>query len=154
MGNVAMLGGCVRLLLPEGLGYLERAIASRIGATAVANIAAAREGFAGCTRQHVLAGDASIEPVPDAEQVTPHPAVFAIDDRLARQPHRLLVVRTPASSRTRARPAPSARSSARKARSRGRTARWSSTISTARAAASARVVCPVRNAVELEGVAA
>ena len=78
MGNVAMLGGCVRLLLPEGLGYLERAIASRIGATAVANIAAAREGFAGCTRQHVLAGDASIEPVPDAEQVTPHPAVFAM----------------------------------------------------------------------------
>ena len=34
MGNVAVLGACVRLLLPDGLGFLEQAIAARMGAAA------------------------------------------------------------------------------------------------------------------------
>lgn len=62
MGNVAVLGACVRLLLPEGLGCLEEAVASRMGAAADANVHAAREGYARCTRQHTLADDAPLEP--------------------------------------------------------------------------------------------
>jgi pyruvate ferredoxin oxidoreductase gamma subunit len=61
MGNVAVLGACVRLLVPHGFGFLEQAIASRVGAMAEANIAAAREGFAQCTRQHTLAGDTPVD---------------------------------------------------------------------------------------------
>ena len=57
MGNVAVLGACVKLLAPEALEFLEQAIAARMGARADANIAAAREGYARCTRQHALAGD-------------------------------------------------------------------------------------------------
>lgn len=60
MGNMAVLGACVRLLVPHGVGFLEQAIASRLGAMADANIAAAREGFAGCTRQHTLLADTPI----------------------------------------------------------------------------------------------
>ena len=57
MGNVAVLGACARLILPEGLDFLEAAIAARMGATAELNIAAAREGFARCTRQRARAAD-------------------------------------------------------------------------------------------------
>jgi 2-oxoacid:acceptor oxidoreductase gamma subunit (pyruvate/2-ketoisovalerate family)/2-oxoacid:acceptor oxidoreductase delta subunit (pyruvate/2-ketoisovalerate family) len=65
MGNVAMLGACVKLLLPDGLGFLEQAIASRMGAMADVNIVAARAGFALCTRQHTLAADTPVEPGSD-----------------------------------------------------------------------------------------
>lgn len=81
MGNVAVLGACVRLLLPDGLGFLEEAVASRMGgAAAEANIIGAREGYARCTRQHVLAGDTPLEPAPDVEPAEPRrsPAVFAV----------------------------------------------------------------------------
>jgi pyruvate ferredoxin oxidoreductase delta subunit len=57
MGNSAVLGACVRLLLPDGLEHLEQSIASRLGKAAQANVAAAREGFARATRQHTLSGD-------------------------------------------------------------------------------------------------
>lgn len=57
MGNVAVLGACVRLLLPHGLVFLERAIEGRLGALAAANVISAREGFARCVRQHRLGGD-------------------------------------------------------------------------------------------------
>ncbi len=57
MGNVAVLGACVRLLLPEGLLFLEQAVAARLGSRAEPNIAAARAGFARCTKQHRLATD-------------------------------------------------------------------------------------------------
>ena len=68
MGNVAMLGACVRLLLPDGLEHLEHAIAARMGgALAEANVASARAGYAGCTRQHVLATDTPVERAPDLE---------------------------------------------------------------------------------------
>ena len=62
MGNVAVLGACVRLLLPDGLGFLEEAIAARMGAAAELNVVAAREGYARCTRQRARAGDAPLEP--------------------------------------------------------------------------------------------
>ena len=62
MGNVALLGACMRLLVPQGLGFLEEAIVSRMGALAEANVAAAREGYERCTRQHRLAGDEPVEP--------------------------------------------------------------------------------------------
>jgi 2-oxoacid:acceptor oxidoreductase delta subunit (pyruvate/2-ketoisovalerate family) len=63
MGNVAVLGACVKLLLPGGLEFLEQAVEARMGGGAMAdmNIAAAREGYARCTRQHVLAGDVPVE---------------------------------------------------------------------------------------------
>jgi len=68
MGNVAVLGACVRLLLPQGLGFLEQAVASRLGAVAEANILAAREGYARCTRQRTLAGDTPVEAALDPGQ--------------------------------------------------------------------------------------
>jgi pyruvate ferredoxin oxidoreductase gamma subunit len=77
LGNVAVLGACVKLLLPDGLPLLEQAIASRLGAAAEANIAAAREGYARCTRQHAVAGDAPVAPAaghgwaPRPRSVTP-----------------------------------------------------------------------------------
>jgi pyruvate ferredoxin oxidoreductase gamma subunit len=64
MGNMALLGACVHLLLPDGLHFLEEAISARMGAsTAEKNIVAAREGYGQCTRQRSLAGDARLEPV-------------------------------------------------------------------------------------------
>jgi pyruvate ferredoxin oxidoreductase gamma subunit len=64
MGNVALLGACVKLLLPDGLEFLEQAIASRMGAKAAeANRIAAREGFDRCTLQHALATDAPLDAV-------------------------------------------------------------------------------------------
>jgi pyruvate ferredoxin oxidoreductase gamma subunit len=74
MGNVAVLGACVRLLLPQGLGFLEQAVAARLGARAEANVVAAREGFERCTRQHALAGDAPVEPAPRLEAAGPPPS--------------------------------------------------------------------------------
>jgi pyruvate ferredoxin oxidoreductase gamma subunit len=71
MGNVAVLGACVKLLLPDGLGFLEEAVASRMGAAAAeANVIGAREGYARCTRQHTLAADVPIEP-PSAAATRP-----------------------------------------------------------------------------------
>ena len=61
MGNMALLGACLRFLLPEGLPFLEESIAARMGDAAEGNVAAAREGFARCTRQHSLAGDIPLE---------------------------------------------------------------------------------------------
>jgi pyruvate ferredoxin oxidoreductase gamma subunit len=69
MGNVAALGACVRLLVPQGLVFLEQAIAARMGAMAEANIVAAREGFAQCTRQHTLAGDTPVDPGADSAEL-------------------------------------------------------------------------------------
>ncbi len=75
MGNVALLGACVRLLLPDGLGFLEEAIASRMGAAAESNVVAAREGYARCTRQRARAADVLLEPAPDpGQRQSPEPA--------------------------------------------------------------------------------
>jgi pyruvate ferredoxin oxidoreductase delta subunit len=64
MGNVALLGACLRVLLPDGLGLLEQAIASRMGTSAGANLLAAREGYERCTRQHTLSNDAPVDRAP------------------------------------------------------------------------------------------
>jgi pyruvate ferredoxin oxidoreductase gamma subunit len=87
MGNVAVLGACVRLLLPDGLKFLERAVASRMGAKAGANVVAAREGYAGCTRQHALAGDTPFEAAPEARQAPRSPRVFAVSATDSRGNH-------------------------------------------------------------------
>lgn len=77
MGNMALLGACVRLLLPDGLGFLEEAITGRMKASAATkNVIAAREGFEGCTRQRARAGDVRLEPqleVPAAEKIPTTP---------------------------------------------------------------------------------
>lgn len=65
MGNVAVLGACVRLFLPDGLPFLEDAIRSRMGMRAETNVIAAREGYARCTHQHRRADDVPLEPVSD-----------------------------------------------------------------------------------------
>ncbi len=77
MGNVAVLGACVKLLVPDGLGFLEEAVASRMGTRAAVNVLAAREGYARCTRQHVLAGDTPVEPAP-APAVRWTPPLFPV----------------------------------------------------------------------------
>ena len=61
MGNIALLGACVKLLLPGGLDFLDQAIRGRLGAAADANVLAAREGYARCTRQHTLVRDTELE---------------------------------------------------------------------------------------------
>jgi pyruvate ferredoxin oxidoreductase gamma subunit len=70
MGNVAVLGACVRLFLPDGLTFLEDAIRSRMGARAEANVVAALEGYARCTQQHHRADDVPLDPVSDTEIAT------------------------------------------------------------------------------------
>ena len=66
MGNVAVLGAAIRLLLPDGLGFLEEAIAARMGRLAAPNLVAAREGYRLCARQHTVAADTPYEPEPVA----------------------------------------------------------------------------------------
>ncbi|HEX7526074.1 MAG TPA: 2-oxoacid:acceptor oxidoreductase family protein [Gaiellaceae bacterium] len=61
IGNVAVLGACVRLLVPDGLPFLEEAVASRMGANAQANVLAARQGYERCTKQHAVSADTPVE---------------------------------------------------------------------------------------------
>lgn len=69
MGNVAVLGAAVRLLLPDGLEFLEQAIRARMGAKiAEPNVVAAREGYEQCARQHTVASDTLYEPEALAER--------------------------------------------------------------------------------------
>ena len=94
IGNVAVLGACVRQLVPGGLEFLEQAVASRTGATAGANSAAARAGYARCTKQHTLAGDVPVDttPVPAPRRV--RPPVFAVSTTDSRgEPHGDVVAR-------------------------------------------------------------
>jgi len=67
MGNVAVLGAAVKLLLPDGLESLEQAIRNRMGGRiAEPNVLAARAGYAECRRQHTVASDTLYEPEPAA----------------------------------------------------------------------------------------
>ena len=86
MGNVAVLGALVRLLVPDGLAFLEEAIASRMGALGDANVHAAREGYAQCTRQHALAGDLPFEQA-DAQEPRRSRPVFAVSTTDSRGNH-------------------------------------------------------------------
>ena len=83
MGNTALLGACVALLVPDALPALEEAITERMGAAAAANLLAVREGYERCTRQHTLAGDAPLEPAPvPPPRVEPLFPVSTIDSRV------------------------------------------------------------------------
>jgi len=77
MGNIALLGACVKLLLPDGLDFLDQAIRGRLGAAADANVLAAREGYARCTRQHRLVRDTELEPA-EAANGAPRARNFAV----------------------------------------------------------------------------
>lgn len=61
MGNTAVLGACFRLLFPDRLGFLEEAIAARMGPAADLNVCAARDGFDRCVRQRSRAHDRVLE---------------------------------------------------------------------------------------------
>jgi pyruvate ferredoxin oxidoreductase gamma subunit len=62
MGNIAMLGAALKVLLPDGLHFLEEAIEARMGARiAATNLHAAREGYAQCRKQHQVRGDELVE---------------------------------------------------------------------------------------------
>ncbi|HXR12447.1 MAG TPA: 2-oxoacid:acceptor oxidoreductase family protein [Gaiellaceae bacterium] len=78
MGNVAVLGAAVRLLLPDGLPFLEQAVEARMGSVARANVVAAREGYASCTSQHTLAGDTRVEPAAVAAHAPRRRPLFAV----------------------------------------------------------------------------
>ncbi len=83
MGNVAVLGAAVKLLLPDGLEFLEQAIRNRMGAKiAEPNVVAAREGYERCARQHTVAADTLYEPAPVAPRPPlPQFAVSVTDSR-------------------------------------------------------------------------
>jgi 2-oxoacid:acceptor oxidoreductase gamma subunit (pyruvate/2-ketoisovalerate family)/2-oxoacid:acceptor oxidoreductase delta subunit (pyruvate/2-ketoisovalerate family) len=78
MGNVALLGACVRLLLPDGLELLEQAIEFRMDELAEANVVAAREGFARVTRQHATRSDTPVEPAPEPVHAAERHLVFDV----------------------------------------------------------------------------
>jgi 2-oxoacid:acceptor oxidoreductase gamma subunit (pyruvate/2-ketoisovalerate family)/2-oxoacid:acceptor oxidoreductase delta subunit (pyruvate/2-ketoisovalerate family) len=78
MGNVAVLGACVKLLLPDGLGLLEQAIVSRLGAAAGANVVAAREGYARCTRQRPRPADLPLEAVGPPDAARPATPLYCV----------------------------------------------------------------------------
>ncbi|MGZ4415614.1 MAG: 2-oxoacid:acceptor oxidoreductase family protein [Gaiellaceae bacterium] len=90
IGNVAVLGACVRLLVPDALGFLEEAVAGRMGAMAEANTLAAREGYARCVRQHAVAGDMPVAAWPGPAQASgrrQNPLLFPVSTRDSRGNH-------------------------------------------------------------------
>ena len=96
MGNVAVLGACISMLLPDGLGFLEEAILARLGSAAQLNISAARAGLCALHPAAATPG----RPAPPgllgqrSGRWLPHrTALPGEHDGLARQPHRLLVAR-------------------------------------------------------------
>jgi len=90
IGNVAVLGACVRLLVPDGLGFLEEAVAGRMSAMADANTLAAREGYARCVKQHAVAGDMPVASWPGPAQASGRrqsPPLFAVSTTDSRGNH-------------------------------------------------------------------
>jgi pyruvate ferredoxin oxidoreductase gamma subunit len=84
MGNMAMLGACVKLLMPQGLELLVESVESRMGVAGEANVRAAREGYARCTRQRSRTGDTELEPpseAPGTVATRRHFAISAEDSR-------------------------------------------------------------------------
>src|SRR5581483_8242502 len=84
MGNVALLGACMRMVVPDGVELLVAAVESRLGRGAGPNVRAAREGYACCVRQRAQADDVALEPAPDARTASiPRPPfpVSAVDSR-------------------------------------------------------------------------
>ena len=87
IGNVAVLGACVRLLVPDGLPFLEAAVASRMGANAPANILAARQGYDRCTKQHVVSADTPVDSAPASRGHRDSPPLFAVSTMDSRGNH-------------------------------------------------------------------
>lgn len=87
MGNVAVLGACVRLLLPDGLEFLEQAVRSRMGANAEANVTAARAGYEQCAIQEPAASDTPVEPARPTAQAARPRSVFAVSTTDSRGNH-------------------------------------------------------------------
>jgi len=77
MANVAVLGACIRHLVPGGLRFLDEAIAARMGPLGDANILAARDGYARCTRQRRTARDPRVEAAPAPAVAAAH-ATFPV----------------------------------------------------------------------------
>ena len=153
MGNMAVLGACVRLLVPDGLEFLEQAIAARMGA---ARRREHRRRARGLRALHEAAharrrraGRAA--PAPRRRRGAGRSSRSARPTRCGN--HTGLLVARPAGApddvhRVRA----CARSSARRARSRGATARWSIDYLYCKGCGICEVVCPVRNAIAMEEV--
>jgi 2-oxoacid:acceptor oxidoreductase gamma subunit (pyruvate/2-ketoisovalerate family)/2-oxoacid:acceptor oxidoreductase delta subunit (pyruvate/2-ketoisovalerate family) len=85
IANVAVLGACIRCLLPDGLRFLEEAIRARTGPLADANVLAARDGYASCIRQHRLAGDTAVQAA--SAPIRREHATFAVSTTDSRQNH-------------------------------------------------------------------
>jgi 2-oxoacid:acceptor oxidoreductase gamma subunit (pyruvate/2-ketoisovalerate family)/2-oxoacid:acceptor oxidoreductase delta subunit (pyruvate/2-ketoisovalerate family) len=83
-GILAVLGAAVKLLLPDGLEFLEQAIRGRMGAKiAEPNVIAAREGYEQCAHQHTVATDTPYEPeAVAARPPLPQFAVSVSDSRI------------------------------------------------------------------------
>jgi 2-oxoacid:acceptor oxidoreductase gamma subunit (pyruvate/2-ketoisovalerate family)/2-oxoacid:acceptor oxidoreductase delta subunit (pyruvate/2-ketoisovalerate family) len=79
MANTAVLGACLRLILPDGLDLLEQAIRTRLPAGAAdANVRAAREGYAHCLRQRPRPGDMPLPAAIAAPAIAPTTPAFAV----------------------------------------------------------------------------
>ncbi len=78
MGNVAVVGACVKLLLPDGLAFLEEAVVARMSVHPDANVHAAGQGYARCVKQHALAGDTPVEPPPGHARARVRRPLFAV----------------------------------------------------------------------------
>ena len=140
MGNVAVLGACVRLLLPDGLRFLEQADRVAHGRAGRREHRSPRgratRGARGSTRSPATRRS-SARPAPHGRRRGPRP-LPGQHDRLARQPHRLVVAR-PAGAHGGVHRLRRVRALLPRGRDRAERRRdGRSTTSTARAAASAR----------------
>src|SRR5581483_5737534 len=87
MGNVALLGACTRMLVPDCVELLVAAVESRLGEGASPNVRAAREGYERCVRQRARVEDVALESKPGARAVSaPRPPfpVSTMDSRANR----------------------------------------------------------------------
>jgi pyruvate ferredoxin oxidoreductase delta subunit len=81
LGNVAVLGACVRLLMPDALPFLEEALTARTGALARENVAAARDGYERCSKQHTQRSDEPLRPTVQAFSGRAATALFPVSTR-------------------------------------------------------------------------
>ena len=93
MGNVAVLGACVRLLLPTGSSSSSRRSSSGWARWPRRTSSPPARASAGSSSQHQTAGDTPVEPAPAARAAAAGTSSSRQHDRLARQPHGLVVAR-------------------------------------------------------------
>ena len=85
MGNVAVLGACIKLLVPDGLEFLEAAVRARTGARPTRTSWLRARATRSCTKQHRLAGDAPLAPAGRTPPAQRPPGLRGQHDRLARR---------------------------------------------------------------------